>query len=672
MPFEFIVLLSPIVVLVHPWLDYVAIHQLCFNLFAYFDEMSQSSNMSKAGSPSRSSPERRGSPSRAGSVPDRGDVQHTPSMSERVVPRDRPSAGLPPARFFPGVDLPGVTPSGQLWTGPLTQSTANPGGLVGLPMDSSIHQMPVVTGSQEFGSAPMLPPPHAPVPGFPGSSFGTPTPMGPGNGGFPGVPQPIRFPVPSGTGPPAAGSFGQLPFGYSPYGGPPPNWCSWYPYGYQPSFWPMQSPPVTSAATTVTTTTSTTPTPTSNKRKRDLSESSDRSEGSTVVHDEQDDRDAVSIVAPSNDRLVREGRNLPPHSRSQQGSVPVTVTTTPQLTTDSSAVRSSGTPTPSEHGGDGEEETAHYFTFAKAVNEVFRFLPEEVCPRIPSTSSKKFEGFLDAAAGLETHAPMHLPMPPLVDSLVSSIEESGSRAEASAWSVPRSVLSSNLRFNWKAYQFSRESFPLTVPPLDEDASRLGLKAPSSLKVPSKSMTKWETRARQLLGICSYNNAFVGALHQALKEDQAPVVSIQMLLEALNQSSRHASAVSLSLAAELLQARREDTLASCSSISDNGKRKLRSAPLASKTLFGGLVSEVAEAEHNDSLRQAAASSYKRPNLPSSSKKKGGGGHKQEKKTASAAPSTVQPQAPSRDQQRGAGGRRRGNSTQKSPFSRKHHP
>lgn len=513
-------------------------------------------------------------------------------------------------------------------------------------------------------------------------------PPGPSGPFSPVFTPPIRFPVPPGNAPgsapePSPSYTGAVQGQFMPTGLYPPfaGGLPWYPYGYQQPMWPMQPMFMGQQALVATTTTTTVTVTTSSAHSRRASSPS-RSSGS-----ESRDGDAVSLAAPSEDTIVREGRNisasLPKAKQKKHTAVTMTTATvTPSRSQqvpgpsgtglEDTQPSPPGTPTPSEVGGDEEEtDSPQHFTFAKAVNEVFRFLPEEACPRIPSTSSRKFGGFLDAASGLDAPPQMHLPMPPLVESFVASLEEAGSRAESQAWSVPRSVLTSNLKFNWKAYKFSQEAFPLSVPPLDEDAARLGIKAPPSLKVPAKSLSKWESRARQLLGICSYNNAFVGALHVATQQDTPPLVSIQLLVEALNQSSRHASALAISLAAEMLQARREDILASSTAISENGKRKLRSAPLASKTLFGGLVSDVAEAEHTDSLRRAAASksTFKRPAQPSSSKKKGGDGKSDSKKARPASPlMSVQP-PPARGFQRGNVGRGRGSSSPKSPFTKK---
>ena len=186
-----------------------------------------------------------------------------------------------------------------------------------------------------------------------------------------------------------------------------------------------------------------------------------------------------------------------------------------------------------------------------------------------------------------------------------------------------------------------------------------------MKTPTKAFTKWETRARQLVGIASYNNAFVAALHTALQEPGSSEISLQLLLEALNRTSRHALGVSLALSAELTHARREDTLSTCPSLSAEAKRTLRSAPISSKFLFGGRVADVAKTDGSDSIRDAAlgaaaatsSAAFKRPNQPRP--KKGGGGRQDTKKPRLSSPlMAVHQPSPSRGFQRGRGGRRRG--------------
>ena len=168
-----------------------------------------------------------------------------------------------------------------------------------------------------------------------------------------------------------------------------------------------------------------------------------------------------------------------------------------------------------------EVEPPTHFTFDRAVNEVFHFLPPEVCPCVQSASKRKFEGFLSSSTDPpEASDHCHLPMAPAVQQLVSSLEDLPTKLDSSGRFVPHSILSKGMDFHWGAYRFSKETFPLNVPPLDEDASRLSLRNPSSLKVPAKLFSKWELRARQLLGIASYNNAFSAALHMGLKDSFA--------------------------------------------------------------------------------------------------------------------------------------------------------
>ena len=86
-----------------------------------------------------------------------------------------------------------------------------------------------------------------------------------------------------------------------------------------------------------------------------------------------------------------------------------------------------------EESTDEDEEAPHYFSFDKAVNEVFRFLPEEVCPRISTSATPRFEGFMDAAADPSAAQHFHLPMPPAVRQLVSSLESASVKHDVQGW-----------------------------------------------------------------------------------------------------------------------------------------------------------------------------------------------------------------------------------------------
>ena len=274
-------------------------------------------------------------------------------------------------------------------------------------------------------------------------------------------------------------------------------------------------------------------------------------------------------------------------------------------------------------------DTSAKFSFEKATNEVFRYLPEEVCPRVPIPKTNRFLGFLDIGENEETEESQNvLPMASAISSLANTLDEDVcKRADTVPWAPPNAILTKGFKFHPGNYKFSREPFPIANPPLDADASRLGIRPPQSISSSLKQIERWESRSRQLVGVASYSNAFTAALHAALKNpDEIDGPSIKLLLDALNKATNHTVGLSMALASELFKVRREGHIPSGPSLSENSKRRIRAAPISATTLLNGLVPEVAEAERNDRLRDAATSSAKGPKntFKRPFPKKGGGG------------------------------------------------
>ena len=102
----------------------------------------------------------------------------------------------------------------------------------------------------------------------------------------------------------------------------------------------------------------------------------------------------------------------------------------------------------------------------------------------------------------------------------------------------------------------------------------------------------ETKARLLVCITS-NVDLALALRNLLKEPSMSLSALNRLLEAVSKASRHAMTVCLSLLVELLHIHRDSALTSATGLLDQSKSLLRAVPLSATTLFGGLVTRVAE-------------------------------------------------------------------------------
>ena len=139
-------------------------------------------------------------------------------------------------------------------------------------------------------------------------------------------------------------------------------------------------------------------------------------------------------------------------------------------------------------GSDSEIET---WSSDRAINEVFRLLPLELCPR-PS----------------EEHAPAK----PL----------SGIDMEKCGRDL---ICSQNLVFSLtraKFYKSRSQYFPTdNIPPLKSEASLLDLSSKGICSIPMKNIELWEKRARKLTAINSHADLFLLLLNYVCSSRQCP-------------------------------------------------------------------------------------------------------------------------------------------------------
>ena len=377
---------------------------------------------------------------------------------------------------------------------------------------------------------------------------------------------------------------------------------------------------------------------------RSHSKAPGESERSTSVpsHDTSREADTLSLHPNENDPLIQESRSNDPMYTARK---------VDRSSSQSNHADHSSQSNPGDQSAQGSDEEAEpevelpRFSFSKAVQEVFRLLPENVCPRIPTPKAESFQGFLDLDDSKSTteDSDCFLPMPPSVKAMADAINEDVlAKVDSSSWpswAPPSSLLTKKLRFHPYFYKFSREPFPTSLPSLDSDASRLGIRQPSSLQIPLKHLERWETRSRQLLGVSAYNNAFTAALNSALKNpSEVDPESIKLLLDALNKTSIHSMGLSVCLSAEIFKLRREGHIPPGNALSANSRRKLRSVPLSSDSIFGRTIAEVSQGEKDDRLLvppKPRVQENKR-NFP---KKKGGGNPNYQAKKPKLAPSST---------------------------------
>ena len=145
----------------------------------------------------------------------------------------------------------------------------------------------------------------------------------------------------------------------------------------------------------------------------------------------------------------------------------------------------------------------------------------------------------------------------------------------------------------KFYKSQSQYFPTdNIPPLESDASVLDLYIKGKCTIPMRNIEIWERRAHKLIAINSHADLFSSAAYLCMQQ-QTMFVPAPSRLEAVAKSIKHATAMSMMLAMEIFQARRDAVLATSKILLDNSNHELRNAPINSITLFGNKIREVAK-------------------------------------------------------------------------------
>ena len=261
---------------------------------------------------------------------------------------------------------------------------------------------------------------------------------------------------------------------------------------------------------------------------------------------------------------------------------------------------------------DSDNETENR-SFDRAINEVFRLLPEELCPKTQQehTPAKPLSGIEQLMES--SYLPLLvLPQSKLVENITKYIQN---RLDAEKccrdWICPQNLVSALAPTKF----LDRDS----VPPLEADSSLLDLSNKGRASIPIKNLEAWEKKARKLIAINSHADLFSSAAFLCLQPKSMSVTALSRLLEAVTKSIKHTTAMSTILTTEIFQARCDTALASSKLLLDNSAYKLRNAPINSKTLFAGRIKEVAktnyEAQQQRFLASTSAQSQSRNQKPS---------------------------------------------------------
>ena len=288
---------------------------------------------------------------------------------------------------------------------------------------------------------------------------------------------------------------------------------------------------------------------------------------------------AISIRAPDDDPLIRE------HFDSES---------------DGAADRSSLC---------SEQSTP--FSFSSAVADVLRVLPQDVVPRPEVKEAPRASCTAEAVFGVEhPSSPMARPILPIsnmIGQVVGQIDDNIKSKQGASWSLSqkdmRRFYSSGLYRH--APSSTADGFSVaSAAPVDDNVHRAHIPRTGSVTISSSQLEKMETRERQLLGIISHTDLFSAAIFTLAAKSEDP--TLRNLTMALGKATTHMAAHATASVAELVRLRRDALLSQPNSfLLPESRETLRSAPLASPTLFGGLVKEVATADKDDHFASAVA-------------------------------------------------------------------
>ena len=157
----------------------------------------------------------------------------------------------------------------------------------------------------------------------------------------------------------------------------------------------------------------------------------------------------------------------------------------------------------------GSESKQEIWSFDRAINEVFRLLPQELCPRPTKehTPAKPHSGIEHL---MESHATLLLVLPQskLVENTTKCLQNKSDPEKCGKdWLCSQSLVISLAPT--KFYKSPNQYFPTeNIPPLEADASLLDLSSKARCTLPVKSLETWEKRARKLVAINSHADLFL--------------------------------------------------------------------------------------------------------------------------------------------------------------------
>ena len=128
-------------------------------------------------------------------------------------------------------------------------------------------------------------------------------------------------------------------------------------------------------------------------------------------------------------------------------------------------------------------------------------------------------------------------------------------------------------------------------------------------ISSKNLDIIEKQVRSLVAVNSYADLFSSAAFQSLSSEDMDSAHHARFFQALAKSICHSVGLSVPIAAELTQIRKEAVITTSKILTEESKDSLKKIPLLSQLLFGGKVREIyknSEQQQNSFIAQSAVS------------------------------------------------------------------
>ena len=165
------------------------------------------------------------------------------------------------------------------------------------------------------------------------------------------------------------------------------------------------------------------------------------------------------------------------------------------------------------------ETESEVWSFDRAINEVFRLLPPELCPKTQQDQAplKPLSGIEQLMESRSTPL-LVLPQSKLVQNTTKYIQNRLESDKCSRdWICPQSLVSALAPT--KFYKSQNQYLPTdNIPQLEADASLLDISNKGRASIPLKNREAWERKARRLVAINSHADLFSSAAFLSLQQE----------------------------------------------------------------------------------------------------------------------------------------------------------